>query len=137
MRVTDPVSMFATAVWLASACAPVEVDGRHTRLERCSADGQRKVAVVEVAGDAGIGSLVLLAEAAATAFEPGQMLAAFDRRVEAVEWSGADLLLGFDTERDVRAFSIFPGLRIVPATPPETAGAALSWLRLSTRRSRR
>jgi hypothetical protein len=129
--------MFATAVWLASACVPVEVDGRRTRLERCSADGQRRAAVVEVGGDAGIGSLVLLAEAGATAFEPGQMLAAFDRRVEAVEWSGADLLLGFDSGCDVRAFSIFPGLRIVPAPPPASAGAALSWLRLSTRRSRR
>lgn len=137
MRATDPVTMFATAVWLASACPALGEDSRVSRIEGRSADGRRKAAVVEVADEAGTSSLLLLADADAAAFEPGQMLAAFDRRVEALAWSGQDLLLGFATERDLRAFSIFPGIRILPAAAPGDAVPGLAWLRVSTRRSRR
>ena len=123
MRVTDPVSLFATAVWLASACPALGETSRLSRIEGRSADGRRKAAVVEVADAEGTSSLVLQADAAAANYDPGEMLAAFDRRVERMEWSGEDLLLGFDAARDVRAFSIFPGIRILPAMPPANADA--------------
>ena len=137
MRVTDPVSMFTSAVWLASVCPAAGEGSGAARIEQRSPDGRRKAAVLEVADDHGTSSLVLQADAGESEFEPGQMLAAFDRRVARMEWHGEDLLLGFDTERDVRAFSIFPGLRILPAPPPADGGDELAWLRLSTRRSRR
>ena len=139
MRVTAPVTMFATAVWLASVSAPAGECSRVAALERRSAQGDRRAAVVEVDDGEGerIGSLVLLAEPGEADFDPERLLAAFDRRIEAMEWSGEDLLLGFAAEADVRAFSIYPGLRILPAAAPREGVRGLCWLRLSTRRSGR
>ena len=138
MRVTSPVTLFATAVWLASACSPIREFPGSLVLERRNAQGRRRAAVVEVAGDdqAGVGSLLLLADLDAGVHAP-QLLAAFDRHVEALEWQGEDLLLGFAAAQDVRAFSIYPGLRIRPAPASAPSPRELSWLRLSTRRSRR
>jgi hypothetical protein len=128
--------LFATAVWLASACSPIREFPGSLVLERRSADGRRRAAVVEVAGDedAGVGSLLLLAELG-TGVEAPQLLAAFDRHVEALEWQGEDLLLGFAGARQVGSFAICPGIRLHPAAPPDADG--LAWLRLSSRRSAR
>ena len=136
MRVTDQVTLFATAAWLASACAPDAAMARQQRLLQRSADGRQFAAVVEIAG---AGSLVLLAQAAGEAggFDPGRLLAAFDRRIDTLQWQGEDLLLGIATAHDVRAFSVCPGIRNLPAPAPEGAASELAWLRLSTRRSRR
>ena len=142
MRVTMPVTLFATDAWLASACAAIGEGSRVATRELRAARGGCKAGVVEIDdGAAGVGSVVLLAAADAAAFGAGQVLAAFDRRVEALQWLGEDLLLGFAVPKDLRAFSIFPGLRILPAPAPlplpGDAPGGLSWLRLSTRRSRR
>jgi len=93
VRVTSPVTLFATAVWLASACSPIREFPGSLALERRHADGRRRAAVAEVAGDedAGVGSLLLLADLA-TGVDAKQLLAAFDRHVEALEWQGEDLL---------------------------------------------
>jgi hypothetical protein len=137
VRITQHVTLFAHADWLASAATAIGACTRAATLERRSADGARKAGTIALASEQGAGSLVLLAPAQADVFDPGQMLAAFDCRVEALDWQGEDLLLGLSVAQDVRAFSIVPGLRIHPAPAPPDARAGLHWLRLSTRRSRR
>jgi hypothetical protein len=115
------------AAWLSAACAP---PGRRVpRLERRAGDG-RVAALVEADCGAGVASHVLLAETAGTAW---QDVAVFEGRIEAMEWQGEDLLLGFAGGNAMRVFSVFPGMRLRDAAGP----GGLRWLRVSTRRSRR
>ena len=70
-------------------------------------------------------------------FDPDRKLAVFDRHVERMQWSGQDLLVAFTRQPEVHMFSVFPGLRIRPASAPPGAPPGLAWLRLTTRRARR
>lgn len=104
-------------------------DGRAPRLLRRAGDGGR-AALVEMTGHAGLGSHLRVAPAEDAAW---QDVAVFDGRVEAMEWQGEDLLLGFAAGDPTRVFSLFPGLRLREAAGP----GGLRWLRISTRRCRR
>jgi hypothetical protein len=70
-------------------------------------------------------------------FDSDRALAVFDRHVERLQWSGRDLLVAFARLPEVHMFSVFPGLRIRPASAPPGAPPELAWLRLTTRRARR
>ena len=131
MRVTAPVTMFATATWLAAAFPPLGAFRPVARLECASPVGARRAVVVGLRAARGrVGSLLLLAEAGAE-----RMLALFDQPVQRLRWQGEDLLLGFAAAQEVGSFAICPGIRLHPAAPPEAG--ELAWLRLSSRRSER
>jgi hypothetical protein len=131
MRVTPTVTMFATATWLAAAFPPLGECHPVARLEQASPDGVRRAAVIGLRADRGrAGSLLLLSEAGTE-----RMLALFDQPVQRLHWQDEDLLLGFAGARTVGSFAICPGIRLLPAAPPDAAG--LAWLRLSSRRCAR
>jgi hypothetical protein len=115
------------AAWLQAACAPAAT--YRPRLERTAGDG-RRAALVETRDGSGLTSHVRVAPPDDAGW---QDVAAFEGRVEAMEWQGADLLLGFAAGDPRRVFSVFPGLRVREADGSE----GLRWLRISTRRSRR
>jgi hypothetical protein len=115
------------AAWLQAACAPP--GGFVPRILRRS-PGDRLAALAEVGCGAGIASHVLISEGEALSW---QDLAVFEGRVEAMEWQGAELLLGFPAGAAMRVFSVYPGMRVRDAKGP----GELRWVRLSTRRSRR
>lgn len=116
-----------TAAWLSAACAPT--GGRTPRFECRAADG-RRAALVEIAAGPSLASHVRVAGEAG---EGWRDIAVFDGRVEAMEWQGEDLWLGFAAGQPQRVLSIYPGLRLREAAGPR----GLRWVRLSTRRSRR
>ena len=139
MRATLRTTLAVTAVWVASAYSPPRECARTIRCQLRSDDGCRKAALVDVdCGDPGrAASHILVADAAAANFDPGAQLAVFDRRVERIEWSGADLLVAFARGAEPLMFSVFPGLRMREARGREGPADGLSWLRLSTRHCRR
>ena len=136
-RVTLQVSLFAAPARLLAACLRASPRTAPLRCERRSPDGEWKAALVDADEQGTSASHILLAEARARGFDPQARLAVFEGRVERMEWSGRDLLVGFAPGGAFSVYSLHPGLRYFHSPGPAGAGAGLSWIRLSLRRGRR
>jgi hypothetical protein len=138
-RVTLQVSLFAAPARLLAGCLRTARRPRPARCERASPDGEWKAALVDEERGEGAraASHILLADADAGGFDPDARLAVFEGRVEAMEWSGSDLLVAFPAGGALEVYSLYPGLRYFHSPGPPGAASGFRWIRLSIRRCRR